>query len=85
MVGWRAGERQPTTTTGQHTTCCNLQSYAPDDGQKFVRIHVELILEINKYCYLLHLVGFAVLHCLYNAACGMRHCKGEKLQWYTSP
>jgi hypothetical protein len=20
-----------------HTTCCNLQSYAPDDGQMFVR------------------------------------------------
>jgi hypothetical protein len=26
--------------------------------------HVELILEINKYCFLLHLVGFAILHCL---------------------
>jgi hypothetical protein len=26
--------------------------------------YVELILEINNYCYLLHLVGFAVLLCL---------------------
>jgi hypothetical protein len=30
-------DRQPTTTTGHHTACCNLQSYAPDDGQMFVR------------------------------------------------
>jgi hypothetical protein len=28
---------QPTTTTGHHTTCCNLRPYAPDDGQMFVR------------------------------------------------
>jgi hypothetical protein len=33
----RTPDRQPTTTTGHHTTCCNLQSYAPDDGQVFVR------------------------------------------------
>jgi hypothetical protein len=33
----RPPDRQPTTTTGHHTTCCNLQSYAPDDGQMFVR------------------------------------------------
>jgi hypothetical protein len=33
----RPPDRQPTTTTGHHTTCCNLQSYAPDDGQIFVR------------------------------------------------
>jgi hypothetical protein len=29
--------RQPTTTTVHHTTCRNLQSYAPDDGQMFAR------------------------------------------------
>jgi hypothetical protein len=33
----RPPDRQPTTTTGHHTTCCNLQSYAPDDGHNFVR------------------------------------------------
>jgi hypothetical protein len=37
VVGWRSGERQPTSTTGHLTTCCNLQSYAPEDGQMFVR------------------------------------------------
>jgi hypothetical protein len=30
-------DRQPTTITGHHKTCCNLQFYAPDDGQMFVR------------------------------------------------
>jgi hypothetical protein len=38
-----------------------LQSYAPEDGQKNCPKHDELILEINKYCYLLHLVGFSIL------------------------
>jgi hypothetical protein len=33
----RPPDRQPTTTTGHNTTCCNLQSYAPDDGHSFVR------------------------------------------------
>jgi hypothetical protein len=33
----RPPDRQPTTTTGHHNTFCNLQSYAPDDGQMFVR------------------------------------------------
>jgi hypothetical protein len=33
----RPPDRQPTTTTAHHTTRCNLQSYAPDDGQIFVR------------------------------------------------
>jgi hypothetical protein len=53
----RPPDHQPTTTTGHHTTCCILQSYAPDDGQKFYPKHVELMLKINKYCYLLLLVG----------------------------
>jgi hypothetical protein len=35
--GCRPPERQSITTTGHHNTCCNLQSYAPDDGQMFVR------------------------------------------------
>jgi hypothetical protein len=30
-------DRQPTTTTEHHTTCYNLQFYAPDDGHSFVR------------------------------------------------
>jgi hypothetical protein len=30
-------DRQPTTTTGHHTTRCNLQSYAPEDGQNIAR------------------------------------------------
>jgi hypothetical protein len=34
---YRPPDRQPTTTTGHRTTCCNLQSYAPDDGEMFVR------------------------------------------------
>jgi hypothetical protein len=54
----RPPDRQPTTTTGHHTTCCNLQSHAPDDGHNFVRNMFELMLKINKCCYLLHLVGF---------------------------
>jgi hypothetical protein len=29
--------RQPTTTTWHHTTCFNLQSYAPEDGQTIAR------------------------------------------------
>jgi hypothetical protein len=33
----RPPDRQPTSTKGHHTTCCNLQPYAPDDGQMFVR------------------------------------------------
>jgi hypothetical protein len=33
----RPPDRQPTTTTRHHNTCCNLQSYAPDDGQILVR------------------------------------------------
>jgi hypothetical protein len=33
----RPPDRQRITTTGHHTTCCNLQSYAPYDGQMFVR------------------------------------------------
>jgi hypothetical protein len=33
----RPPDRQPTTTTGHQTTCCNLQSHAPYDGQMFVR------------------------------------------------
>jgi hypothetical protein len=33
----RSPDRQPITTTGRHTTCRNLQSYAPDDGQMFFR------------------------------------------------
>jgi hypothetical protein len=33
----RPPDRQPTTTTGHHTTCCNLQLYVPDDGQMFAR------------------------------------------------
>jgi hypothetical protein len=32
----RPPDRQPTITTGHHTTCFNLQSYAPD-GQMFVQ------------------------------------------------
>jgi hypothetical protein len=33
----RPPDRQPTTTTGHNNTCCNLQSYAPEDGQKIAR------------------------------------------------
>jgi hypothetical protein len=33
----RPPDRQPTTTTWHYTTCCNFQSYAPDDGRSFVR------------------------------------------------
>jgi hypothetical protein len=48
----RLPDRQPTTTTGHHNTCCNFQ--------------------INKCCYLLHLVGFAILHCLH-WRCTVKH------------
>jgi hypothetical protein len=34
--------------------------------------HVELILDINKYCYLLHLVGFSILLCLH-WWCAVKH------------
>jgi hypothetical protein len=33
----RPPDRQPTTTTGHYNTCCNLQSYAPEDGQNIAR------------------------------------------------
>jgi hypothetical protein len=46
------------------------QSYAPDDGQSLFPKHVELILNMNKHCYLLPLVGFdfiAILSRIYVA------------------
>jgi hypothetical protein len=53
----RRAAANPPLQRQHRTTCCNLQSYAPDDGQSFVR-NIELILKINKHCYLLHLVSF---------------------------
>jgi hypothetical protein len=54
----RSPDRQPTTTTGHHTTCCNFVVLRSWWWTKFCPKYVELILKFNKYCYLLHLVGF---------------------------
>jgi len=43
----------------QHTTSCNTQSSAPENGQNYCPKHVELTGIINKLLFL-HLVG-----CLY--------------------
>jgi hypothetical protein len=53
----RPPDRQPTTTTGHHTTCCNFAVLRSWWWANACPKHVELILKINKYCYLLHLVG----------------------------
>jgi hypothetical protein len=44
-----------------HTTSCNTQSSAPEDGQNDYPKHVELIEIINKPL-LLHLVGVYVIY-----------------------
>jgi hypothetical protein len=51
--------------------------------------HVELILEISKYCYLLHLVGFAILHCVH-WRCTVKHksichCLGNLRNYFCVP
>jgi hypothetical protein len=53
-------DRQPTITTAHHTTYCNLQSRSWWWANVCPK-HVELILKINKYCYLLHLVGLGFI------------------------
>jgi len=54
-----SGYRLQATSWLQHTTSCNTQSSAPEDGQNKCPKQVELIGIINKPL-LLHLVG-----CLY--------------------
>ena len=51
--------RWPATSLVHHTTSCNTQSSAPEDGQNNFPKHVELTGIINKPL-LLHLIG-----CLY--------------------
>jgi hypothetical protein len=61
----RPPDRQPTTTTVHHTTCCNLQSYSPDDGQMFVRNMLSWSWRsINTVLWCIQLV-FVLLHCLH--------------------
>jgi hypothetical protein len=57
----RPPDHQPTTTTGHHTTCCNFAVLHSWWWTNVCPKHVELILKINKYCYLLHLVGLGFI------------------------
>jgi hypothetical protein len=61
--GCRPPDRQPTTTTGHHTTSCNLQSYAPEDGQKIARNMLSWSWRSINSVIFLYLVGFSVLLC----------------------
>jgi hypothetical protein len=71
----RPPDRQPTTTTGHHTTCCNLQSYAPEDGQMSVRNMLSWSWRsINTLICRIQLV-LILLHCLMLIFCRWRNAK----------
>ena len=54
-------DHRPATYWVQHTTSCNVQSNAPEDGHNCCPKHVELVSIINKPL-LLHLVDFILYH-----------------------
>jgi hypothetical protein len=78
ILGWRSGiflhtkhtvprccppDREPTTTPAHHTTRCNLQSYAPNDGHSFVRNMFSWSWRsINTVIWCIQLV-LILLHC----------------------
>jgi hypothetical protein len=89
----RPPDRQPTTATGHHTTCCNFAVLRSWWWTNICPKHDELILKINKYCYLLHLVGLDFItliilgisiHCFHTAHVDLPHLLRFPITWSIS-